>query len=644
MNPKTLEGQLTAGQMLGRYEMLLPIAAGGMGNVWAARLKGTRGFRKLVAVKTVLRAIDDAKLEQMLFQEATLASQIHHPNVVETIELGEHDGTMYLVMELVFGESLSFILREAVARGGVPLPVAVNLVGQVCRGLQAAHDLTDAYGNTVGLVHRDISPSNVLVTYGGNVKIVDFGVATTSTTSQSSGPEIKGKLSYLAPEQLRGGSVDARVDVYATGLLLYLMTVQKHPFRGSSEGETISRILSEQPVTPPSAFVEDYPEGLEAVVLKALAKNRDDRYSSAAELLEALESAVPNAFGPNGDRYTVEYLQELLKPRMEERRSTLRMAEDLAEQSSARDSAVSLPAMVAPPPLPPRAMSRGSVFAASALLITVAALGFGAKGFFLKGSTPTHAPPNVAAAVAAEAVEPRALPGPVAQAAPATPSEVVAAAPSTSPSPSASEDPVERAGSSAVRVPHRTARSERAERAERSATSSAVDEATGYDAGVTAVASASAVPDAEAAPAIEVGSGLALAPSASSAAASSAQPASINPPPAPAPTPAAPVLDREPRRVASRIGNSRLAVNPAADAYRARIPRALQRAQQSFTATVDICVNTDGKVSGVRIVNASPGIDQEVSRAVSHWRYRPLVEAGKAVPFCYVMKYELENR
>lgn len=643
MNSKTLEGQLTAGQMLGRYEMLLPIAAGGMGNVWAARLKGTRGFRKLVAVKTVLRAINDEKLEQMLFQEATLASQIHHPNVVETIELGEHDGTMYLVMELVFGESLSFILREAVARGGVPLDVAVNLVGQVCRGLQAAHDLTDAYGNPVGLVHRDISPSNVLVTYGGNVKIVDFGVATTATTSQSSGPEIKGKLSYLAPEQLRAGEVDARVDVYATGLLLYLMTVQKHPFRGASENETINRILSEQPVTPPSAFVEDYPEALETVLLKALEKNREKRYASAAALLEALENALPDAFGPNGDRHTVEYLQELLKPRMEERRATLRMAEDLAEQSSARDSAISLPAMVSPPPLPPRPASRGSIFAGGALLLTVGALAFGARGLFVKSNHPAHATAAVAAAVAEEAVAPRSVAPSSAAPSPAAPEGTRESAAETPPAATTAE---ERAARTFANAPHREHRGARADRSEHGSGPTVLSDVAAYDAGVAAVPSASAATDGDAAAALQVGSGLALAPSADVGA--EAQRAPLNTAPA-ALVPVAvqaPAPDRDlvPRRVSSRVGNARLAVNPSADGYRARIPRALERTQQSFRATVDICVNTDGKVNGVRIMQASPGIDQEVSRAVSGWKYRPMLEGAKAVPFCYVMKYELENR
>jgi serine/threonine-protein kinase len=615
--------------MLGRYEMLLPIAAGGMGNVWAARLKGTRGFRKLVAVKTVLHAVDDEKLEQMLFQEATLASQIHHPNVVETIELGEHDNTLYLVMELVFGESLSFILREAVARGGVPLPVAVNLIGQVCRGLQAAHDLTDAYGHRVGLVHRDISPSNVLVTYGGNVKIVDFGVATTAANAQPNGAEIKGKLSYLAPEQLRGEAVDARVDVYATGLLLYLMTVQKHPFRGTNENDTIARILSEQPVTPPSAIVEDYPEALESVLLKALEKQKNRRFHSASALLEALEAAMPAAFGPNGDRLTLEYLEELLKPRMEERRATLRMAEELSEQSSARDSALSLPAMVASHhPAPQRTPSRGNVFAAGALVLTLGVLAAVAPGLLHKRDAAPSATPAVAAAVTPDSLPRQKL------AEPAEPAQATTSSASTR----TSNVTAHSYAAPAARPTHRSARGEASER---ESGSSAPSELAPVDSGIvvaSASASASASTALDSTAALEVGSGLAMIPGAEAAPRPTAQPAPLNPAPA-APGP------EGPRRVSSKLGHSQLKVNPTADPYRARLPRAFDRAGQSFTTTVNICVNATGSVTGVNVLqSAEPGIDREVSRAVSRWRYRPLVEAGKAVPFCYVLKYEIESR
>src|SRR5436190_1804643 len=215
---------LRPGSVLGRYELLLPIAKGGMAQVWAARLLGTRGFQKIVAIKTILPgAIDDERMERMLLEEATLASQIHHPNVVATLELGEDDGMLYLVMEWVEGESLSLLVSRSSQRGGIPLPIAVNLVGQACKGLHAAHELRDESGALLGVVHRDISAHNVLVTYSGNAKLVDFGVAkaTALSSALTEGGEIKGKFAYLAPEQAVGQPVDRRTDIFGMGILLY---------------------------------------------------------------------------------------------------------------------------------------------------------------------------------------------------------------------------------------------------------------------------------------------------------------------------------------------------------------------------------------------------------------------------------------
>ena len=159
---------LTPGQALGRYELLAQVARGGMGEVWAARLKGPRGFQKLVAIKTLLPELhDDPRIEQMLLEEARIASAIQHPNVVQTTELGEHKGCLYLVMEWIDGESLSFVLKRAEERGQMPVEVAVNLVAQACRGLHAAHELSSDLGVALGVVHRDVSPHNVLVTHSG---------------------------------------------------------------------------------------------------------------------------------------------------------------------------------------------------------------------------------------------------------------------------------------------------------------------------------------------------------------------------------------------------------------------------------------------------------------------------------------------
>jgi eukaryotic-like serine/threonine-protein kinase len=308
--------------------------------VWAARLHGTRGFQKVVAIKTILSgAIDDARMEEMFLVEAELASQIHHPNVVGTIDLGEHEGTLYLVMEWVDGESLNVLMSKAAPHGGVPLAIGVNLIGQACQGLYAAHQLRDDQGALLGVVHRDVSPHNVLVTYSGTAKLVDFGIAkATSQASSTEAGEVKGKFAYMAPEQVRAQAVDARTDLFALGILLYQITTGKHPFRGENPAETLQNICAERGPIPPSAFLPDYPAELEAVVLKALAKNPDQRFSSANELLTALEKAMPGPLEASFEVQVAEYLKQLFGARVTERRAALRVAQERIDQQRAESS------------------------------------------------------------------------------------------------------------------------------------------------------------------------------------------------------------------------------------------------------------------------------------------------------------------
>ena len=325
-----------AGQTLGRYELLVPIAKGGMAQVWAARLRGSRGFQKIFAIKTILAgAMDDSRMERMFLQEATLASQIHHPNVVTTIELGEDDGILYLVMEWVDGESLKFIMTRAAQRGNLPLPVAVNLVGQACKGLHAAHDLRDESGAPIGVVHRDVSAQNVLVTYSGNAKLVDFGIAkaTASAAGVTQAGEIKGKFAYMAPEQVTGDTVDRRTDVFGMGVILYLLTTGRHPFKGVHTAETLQNICSKRPPRVPTSIIPGYPPELEAVVLKSLAKDPNDRWPTANDMLSALERSMPQSLDGSFEVQVADYMNELLGDRVRERRMQLRVAQEQADRA-----------------------------------------------------------------------------------------------------------------------------------------------------------------------------------------------------------------------------------------------------------------------------------------------------------------------
>ena len=332
---------LTAGQVLGRYELLLPIAKGGMASVWAARLRGTRGFQKMVAIKTMLPGlVDDLHFERMFLDEASLASQVRHPHVIEILDLGEVDRILYLVMEWVDGEPLNIIMKYAATRGGIPLAIAVSITAQACRGLHAAHELRDENGTLVGLVHRDVSPQNVLLTYEGVVKVVDFGVAkaTSRASNETEAGQLKGKIAYMSPEQLRGERIDRRTDVFAMGILLYMMTTGTHPFRGDDQGQTIRRISDDEPVTVPSAIVPGYPPGLEAVVMQSLAKDASKRYPTANDMLIGLTRALPPSMRPSTDEEVAEFLRALLPDRLEKRKSAIKAALEAADRREAGKS------------------------------------------------------------------------------------------------------------------------------------------------------------------------------------------------------------------------------------------------------------------------------------------------------------------
>src|SRR6187402_3258804 len=333
---------VSPGQVLGRYELLMPVARGGMASVWAARLKGSRGFQKLVAIKTMLPGlVDDLHFERMFLDEASLASQVRHPHVIEILDLGEVDRILYFVMEWVDGEPLNIIMKYAATRGGIPLAIAVSITAQACRGLHAAHELRDENGTLVGLVHRDVSPQNVLLTYEGVVKVVDFGVAkaTGRASNDTEAGQLKGKIAYMSPEQLRGERIDRRTDVFAMGILLYMMTTGTHPFRGDDQSQTIRRISDDEPVTPPSAIVPGYPAGLEAVVLQSLAKDASKRYPTANDMLIGLTRALPPSMRPSTDEEVAEFLRALLPDRLEKRKNAIKAALEAADRREAGKSA-----------------------------------------------------------------------------------------------------------------------------------------------------------------------------------------------------------------------------------------------------------------------------------------------------------------
>ncbi|MFZ5892076.1 MAG: protein kinase domain-containing protein [Myxococcota bacterium] len=290
--PPSPYGRIEPGMFLGPYEILMCVARGGMASVWAARQHGPRGFSKLVAVKAILPELTLPEFEAMFLEEARLAARIRHPNVCEIFELIEQRGVLALSMEWLDGDTLARLLAASDEHGPLPPRIAARIVAEAARGLHAAHELKDEHGQFMNVVHRDVSPQNILLSRDGQIKVADFGIAKAlgSTREATAVGRVKGKLSYMSPEQARGRALDRRSDIFSLGVVLYLATLGRHPFRELSDSpeQQLARLFTGH-VMPPSLATAAYPLGLEAVVLRALSPDPTQRYASAADLHLALE-------------------------------------------------------------------------------------------------------------------------------------------------------------------------------------------------------------------------------------------------------------------------------------------------------------------------------------------------------------------
>ena len=222
MTPMEEESALRPGYLLDRYELVAPVAQGGMAAVWLAQLRGKRGFEKLFGIKTIKTDLEvDTRFQEMFLEEARIASGIERPNVAHIVDLGEQANVLYIVMEWVAGESLTKVSRLARKKGTpLPLGLTLRLMADACAGLHAAHELSDSHGENLGVVHRDVSPQNILVTAAGAVKVIDFGVAKARNRRAGETAEgvVKGKVRYMAPEQVKNENVDRRADIWAIGV------------------------------------------------------------------------------------------------------------------------------------------------------------------------------------------------------------------------------------------------------------------------------------------------------------------------------------------------------------------------------------------------------------------------------------------
>ncbi|WP_059439523.1 serine/threonine-protein kinase, partial [Anaeromyxobacter sp. PSR-1] len=278
----------------GKYRLVELLASGGMADVWRAEVAGAAGVVKEVALKRV-RGEHGARSDfvRMFIEEARLASRLTHANVVQVFEFDQVDGRYYIAMELVRGRHLGQVVeraREAGVRLG--LARAVHACAEVARGLSYAHRLADG-GRPLGLVHRDVSPHNVLVSFEGEVKLADFGIARAMSQGGLTDPgTVKGKLAYMAPEQARGAPLDARADVFALGVVLWELCAGRRLFARDSEAATLAAVLEGAPPPPPSAWNDEVPPELDALVLAALERDPANRTASAGELATALSRVL----------------------------------------------------------------------------------------------------------------------------------------------------------------------------------------------------------------------------------------------------------------------------------------------------------------------------------------------------------------
>jgi serine/threonine protein kinase len=279
------------GRRLGQYELVALLAVGGTAEIYLARIGGEHGFEKYVVVKCLHDHLaEDAEFVQMFLDEARLGAQLEHSNIVNTLALGEHEGRYFMVMEFLAGLSLAVIGRRSVERvpgKKVPVPVVLTIAAQVCTGLHYAHERT-ASGAPMGVVHRDISPQNLVIGFEGIVKLVDFGIAkANSRTTQTQAGTIKGKFAYMSPEQAVGGAVDRRTDVFALGIVVHELLTGKRLFKRGSAYDTYQAILACE-VPPPSTVNRALDPDLDPVILRALTHDPEQRYPSAEAFGEAL--------------------------------------------------------------------------------------------------------------------------------------------------------------------------------------------------------------------------------------------------------------------------------------------------------------------------------------------------------------------
>jgi eukaryotic-like serine/threonine-protein kinase len=325
-----------------RYRLLFRIASGGMGSVYLATQHGAAGFRRVVAIKRAFpHLLEDTDIRRLMASEIRLSSLVRHPNVVAISDVDDADGELSLIMEYVEGASLAELMRH-----GLPQPLGMRMVLDAAEGLQAVHDCTDESSQPLGLVHRDISPQNILVGVDGVARIADFGIAQArDRTGATVSGLIRGKPSYLAPEYIDTSFATPSSDVFALAIVAWEVLTQRRLFRGVNDVDTIARVRAAK-VEAPSRLVPGIPAAIDAVLLRALALKPEDRYPTAHAFGEALEAALRDSALLARRGLVAEFVRKAVGPTLTERRTLVQQATAIVAP------AAGAPVAGAPPSVP----------------------------------------------------------------------------------------------------------------------------------------------------------------------------------------------------------------------------------------------------------------------------------------------------
>ena len=326
-----MEGTEAASGALGKYKLIAELGHGGMAQVFLALARGPAGFNKLAVIKQIREQLaDDPEFLTMFLDEARLAARLNHPNVVQTNEVGEDGKRYFICMEYLEGQPLNRIIQRLGRENGLPLGVTLRILVEALAGLHAAHELLDYDGTPLQIVHRDVTPHNIFVTYAGQVKIVDFGIAKAlSQSAETKAGVLKGKVAYMAPEQARGDKVDCRADVFSVGVIMWEALTGRRMFKGLTDVVIIQKIVNGQLQGPRSANPA-VSEELDAVCMKALAHNREERYASAADFAAAIEKALEAM----GDRSSLRDAGKLIQAQFEPERARIKALVEAATSAN----------------------------------------------------------------------------------------------------------------------------------------------------------------------------------------------------------------------------------------------------------------------------------------------------------------------